>query len=155
MTDNGIELTARQDRRDHVHPGLTATLRRPAVHLGIALGVLNLLDLGRFEPAGFLTWLLPLLALCYLVLGVARRRRTTREILTRQSAGLLLFTVIALVALVVDATIGQYVVAAGYLAHAAWDYAHRDGRVVPRWFVDFCVPFDILIAASLVLAALR
>ena len=78
-----------------------------------------------------------------------------RDVLTRQGAGLLLFATVALVTILVDAEVGQYVVAAGYLGHAAWDYAHRDGSVVPRVFVDICVPLDVLIAASLVVAALR
>jgi hypothetical protein len=45
-------------------------------------------------------------------------------------------------------------VAVGWFGHAVWDFAHRDGTVVPRWYVDFCVPVDLLVAASLVVAAL-
>lgn len=132
---------------------LRGVLLRPAVLLGVALGVLGFADLGPFEPWGPLTWILPLLAFTYLVFGAARGQ-LRRGVLRLQTVGLLGFTVLALVALFVDPVIGQYVVAAGWLGHAVWDFAHRDGTVVPRWYVDFCFPVDLLVAASLVAAAL-
>lgn len=133
---------------------LRGVLVRPAVWLGLALGVFGFTDLGAFEPFAAPTWILPLLALSYLVFGAARRQLGRPRVLWFQTAGLLGFTVVALVALVVDPDIGQYVVAAGWLGHAVWDFAHRDGTVVPRWYVDFCIPVDLLVAASLVVAAL-
>ena len=124
-------------------------LARSAVWLGIVFGALGFLDLGPFEPSAPLTWILPLLALSYLVFGAVRG-----QLLTLQLLGLLGFTALALVALFVDPDLGQYVVAAGWLGHAIWDFVHRDGKVVPRWYVDFCIPFDLLVAASLVAAAM-
>ena len=40
--------------------------------------------------------------------------------------------------------------AAGWLAHAAWDVAHhRADRVVPRWYAELCMVCDLIIAAAL------
>jgi hypothetical protein len=132
---------------------LRGVLVRPAVWLGVALGVLGFADLGSFEPSAAPTWILPLLALSYLVFGAARGQLRRPGVLRMQTVGLLGFTALALVALLVDSHVGQYVVAAGWFGHAVWDFAHRDGTVVPRWYVDFCVPVDLLVAASLVVAA--
>jgi hypothetical protein len=133
---------------------LRGVLVRPAVWLGVTLGVLGFADLGSFEPSAAPTWILPLLALSYLVFGAARGQLRRPGVLGLQTVGLLGFTALALVALFVNPDVGQYVVAVGWFAHAVWDFAHRDGRVVPRWYVDFCVPVDLLVAASLVVAAL-
>lgn len=124
------------------------TLHRPGVIAGVLIGVLGLADLGPFSPGGPVTWILPLVALGYLV--AAHLRSAPRR---RQLAGLGLFTAVALAALLFDPAIGQYVLAAGWIGHAAWDWAHRDGSVVPRWYVDLCLPLDLLVAASLVAAA--
>ncbi|MEV4513130.1 hypothetical protein AB0K00_29670 [Dactylosporangium sp. NPDC049525] len=136
---------------------MTRTLHRPGVIAGVLLGALGLADLGPFSPGGPVTWILPLAALGYLVAAHLRgepaagsARRPARR---RQVAGVALFTAVALAALLLDPAIGQYVLAAGWVGHAAWDWAHRDGSVVPRWYVDFCLPLDLLVAASLVAAA--
>jgi hypothetical protein len=133
---------------------LRGALVRPAVWLGVALGVLGFMDLGPFEPSAAPTWILPLLALSYLIFGAARGQLRRPRVLGLQTVGLLGFTALALVALFADPKVGQYVVAVGWFGHAVWDFAHRDGTVVPRWYVDFCVPVDLLVAASLVVAAL-
>jgi hypothetical protein len=133
---------------------LRGVLLRPAVWLGVAFGVLGFVDLGPFESSAAPTWILPLLALSYLVFGAARGQLRRPGVLRLQAIGLLGFTVLALVALFADPLIGQYVVAASWFGHACWDFAHRDATVVPRWYVDFCIPVDLLVAASLVVAAL-
>ncbi len=152
-----MKETAMDDARGMGRSGaamLRGVLVRPAVWLGVALGVLGFADLGSFEPSAAPTWILPLLALSYLVFGAARGQLRRPGVLGLQTVGLLGFTALALVALFVDPDVGQYVVAVGWFGHAVWDFAHRDGRVVPRWYVDFCVPVDLLVAASLVVAAL-
>ena len=103
-------------------------------------------------PSAAPTWILPLLALSYLVFGAARGQLRRPGVLRLQTIGLLGFTGLTLVALSVDPLIGQYIVAAGWLGHAGWDFAHRDATVVPRWYVDFCIPVDLLVAVSLVAA---
>jgi hypothetical protein len=115
----------------------------------------ELFDTDPFDPSSATTFVPPLLALSYLVFAAARRGSRRAAVLRLQAAGVLGFTALALLALVVDPVLGRYVVAAGWLAHAGWDFAHRDGRVVPKWYVRFCAPLDLLIAASLVIGPLR
>jgi hypothetical protein len=129
-------------------------LRRPAIWLGFVLGGVGLADLGPFEPSSPATWLLPVLALAYLVFGALRGVLRRPGVLRRQLAGLLGFAAVALAGLVVAPAVGQYLVAAGWVAHAGWDHAHRDGRVVPKWYAQFCIVVDLFVAASLVIAAL-
>jgi hypothetical protein len=129
-------------------------LLRPAVGVGIIIGLFGLADTGPFEPASPITGLLPLLALAYLLFGFARGAFHQGHGLTRQLVGLVLFGGVALVVLVVDPAVGRYLVAAGWLGHAVWDYLHRDGRVVPRWYIEVCIPVDVVVAASLIVAPL-
>jgi hypothetical protein len=135
-------------------PAVTV-LRSPALWLGIAIGAVELVDTDPFDPSSGTTFILPVLALSYLVFAAVRHGSTRPAVLRLQAAGVLGFTALALVALVVDPLLGRYVVAGGWLAHAVWDFAHRDGRVVPKWYVRFCIPFDLLVAASLVVGGLR
>jgi hypothetical protein len=42
--------------------------------------------------------------------------------------------------------------AVGWLGHAAWDVVHfRANRVVPRWWSEWCVALDVLLAVVLLL----
>ena len=46
--------------------------------------------------------------------------------------------------------------AAGYLIHGAWDWAHHGGAVPTRvasWFPPLCAAFDLVVAGFVVLAA--
>jgi len=131
-----------------------AVLRSPALWLGIAIGAVELVDTDPFDPSSGMTFILPVLALSYLVFAAVRHGPRRPAVLRLQAVGVLGFTALALVALVVDPVLGRYVVAAGWLAHAVWDFAHRDGRVVPKWYVRFCAPFDLLVATSLVVGGL-
>lgn len=67
-----------------------------------------------------------------------------------ETAGMVAFTAVALWALSVDVDTGRYVVAAGWLGHAAWDAAHHWGdRVVARSFAEWCAVFDVLRAIAI------
>jgi hypothetical protein len=60
------------------------------------------------------------------------------------------FTAIALAALSVEQDLGRYVVAAGWIGHAAWDLAHfRADKVVSRSFAEWCAVFDVLRAVAI------
>ena len=126
-------------------------VRSPALWLGIGIGIVGLADTGRFDPSGLTTFMLPLLALSYLIFAAFRHGPRRSAALRIQTAGVLGFTALAMVALVADPVLGRCLVAAGWLAHAGWDVAHRDGRVVPKWYVRFCIPLDLLMAVSLVI----
>ncbi|RKN45275.1 hypothetical protein D7223_16730 [Micromonospora endolithica] len=125
-------------------------LRSPALWLGVALGVVELTDSGPFDPYSPTTFIPPLVALIYLIFAASRHGADRSAAMRIQAVGLVCFTAVSVVTLIVDPAIGRYLIAAGWLAHAAWDFAHRDGRVVPKWIVRFCVPFDLLVATSLV-----
>ncbi|WP_153278701.1 hypothetical protein [Saccharothrix syringae] len=99
---------------------------------------------------GFGTWGLPACALAYLVFALARGFARRPAVLAAQVAGVVLFGGVAAVALAVDPGVGRCAVAAGWLAHAAWDLAHfRADLVVPRWYALGCVVVDSFVGVSL------
>ncbi|RKN08387.1 hypothetical protein D7319_15830 [Streptomyces radicis] len=122
--------------------------------LAIGVVVLGYRDLPPWTPSGFETYLLPSIALAYLVIGALRHELDGPRVVAVETAGVVLFGGITALALAVDPAVGQYLVAAGLAGHALWDLAHlRTGRVVPHAFAEFCVVFDLLVAAALIAAA--
>lgn len=92
-------------------------------------------------------------ALAYPAFGLYRGHLHGRNVLLVQAAALVAFVGLATVLLFVDDTVGRYVLAAGFFAHAVWDFAHhRADRMVPRWYAEFCAVVDVLAAAALVLS---
>ncbi|MFF8289661.1 hypothetical protein ACF068_10605 [Streptomyces sp. NPDC016309] len=106
-------------------------------------------------PREVLAGLLAVMVPCYLVFGVVRGElRRPSGVLALQLTGLAGFTAVSAAALAVDGTLGLYVVAAGWLAHGVWDFAHhRTGRVVPRAWSEWCCVVDVLGAVAIVLLA--
>ena len=103
-----------------------------------------------------LVWMLPTLPLIYLAFGTARGALRRPGVLPVQLAGLVGWTALTVVALLVERPAARYVVAAGWFAHGIWDVAHhrdlnrnRCTGVVPRWYAEACVIVDILVGASL------
>ena len=91
-----------------------------------------------------------LAAVIYLTWGTARGDLGNRRLLTAQTAAVLGFGAVAMTAVAVDVDAARYVLAAGWLAHAAWDVVHhRIGRVVPRWYAETCLVADLTIATAL------
>lgn len=141
-------------------PGwLRGMLRWSPLGAGLALGVASLLDIQPWTPTGVTTWLLPGLALAYLIFGAARGTLRRPGVARLQTAGLLGFGAFAVLALFLDPAVGHYVVAAGWFGHAMWDVAHhrdlaqhRATGVVPRWYAELCFVIDLLVGASLVVA---
>jgi hypothetical protein len=138
---------------------LRGVLRWLPLGAGLALGVAAILDVEPWTPFDITTWLLPVLALIYLIFGAARGKLRRPGVLRLQTAGLLGFGAVALLALFLDPAVGHYVVAAGWFGHAMWDVAHhrdltqhRAIGVVPRWYAEACFVVDFLIGASLVIA---
>ncbi|MGH3927027.1 MAG: hypothetical protein ACRDTT_29865, partial [Pseudonocardiaceae bacterium] len=68
---------------------------------GLALGIAGLLDIQPWSPSDRTTWILPVFALAYLIFGAARGQLRRPGVLTLETAGLLGFGALALVALLV------------------------------------------------------
>lgn len=101
-------------------------------------------------PLGFLAGLLVFMPLCYLAFGAFRGEFGHRGLLALQLAGLLGFAGLAAVALSAGEPAARWTVAAGWLAHAVWDYVHhRTGRVVPRAWSEWCCVVDLLGAVGI------
>jgi hypothetical protein len=93
-------------------------------------------------------------ALGAVVWGTAHGRSRQPAFLA-QVAGMVAFGAVALVAMAIEPGLGRWLVAAGWLAHGAWDYAHlRADAVVSRSYAEWCLVLDVLIAAELVLVPL-
>jgi hypothetical protein len=89
-------------------------------------------------------------AVIYLAWGTARGELGARRWLTAQTAAVLGSGALAVAAAAADPATARYVLAAGWLAHAAWDVAHhRADRVVPRWYAETCLVCDLTIATAL------
>jgi hypothetical protein len=90
-------------------------------------------------------------AMALVLWGTVAGRWARVPALKLETAGMIVFTGFALVALSVDPEIGRYVVAAGWLGHAAWDAAHlRANAVVSRSFAEWCAVFDVLRAVGII-----
>ncbi|GAA1310089.1 hypothetical protein [Pseudonocardia xinjiangensis] len=68
-----------------------------------------------------------------------------------QLVGMAGFGALAVAGLVVDPDLGRYLVAAGWLGHAVWDWVHlAKDRVVSRSYAEWCGAVDVMIAVGLV-----
>jgi hypothetical protein len=91
-------------------------------------------------------------AVLYLAWGVLRRRPGQGRWVAWQVPGVLLYGAITFWALSLDHPQLQYALAVGWLLHAAWDVVHfRADRVVPRWWSEWCIALDVLLAVVLFL----
>jgi hypothetical protein len=143
----------------HRAAGVRAALaRRWPTALGAVAAVNSFVlvaQLPEQAQAWISAWCVLLAAVIYLTWGTARGDLGDRRLLTAQTAAVLGFGAVALAATAVDFDVARYVLAAGWLAHAAWDIAHhRLGRVVPRWYAETCLVADLTIAAALLTVGL-
>jgi len=108
--------------------------------------------LTTFNP----TWILLGLAAAFFAYGLVRGALQPPGGLPLQSIAMIVFGAMAAAALLIDATAGAYLVAAGLLGHAAWDvYHHRVNKVVSRSMAEFCCVLDVLLAAAIIFVTLR
>jgi hypothetical protein len=86
----------------------------------------------------------------FLVLGAARGQLRKPGGLPLQTAGMLAFGSIVLVALYVAPDLGGKLVAIALIGHAAWDAYHfLRNRVVARSYAEFCAVVDLLLGAAI------
>lgn len=91
-----------------------------------------------------------LIAAVYLPIGAVRRQRRGPGQITLATAGVVGFAALALGAVAVDRETAQNLLAAAFFGHASWHLAHhRAGRVVPRWWAEFCIVLDVILGAAI------
>ena len=134
--------------------GLAGALaRRWPTGLGIVATTASLAVLAPLPErihAWVTAWGVLTAAVIYLAWGTARGELGARRWLTAQTAGVLAFGAVAITAVELDPGAARYVLAAGWLTHAAWDVLHhRADRVVPRWYAELCMASDLLIVTAL------
>lgn len=93
-------------------------------------------------------------AVLYLAWGLIRRRPEDRPWLAWQLVGVVVFGAATVLAVRSEQPASASILAAGWLAHAAWDVVHfRADRIVPRWWSLWCMVLDVLLAVVLVAGA--
>ncbi|RCK70087.1 hypothetical protein DT076_08835 [Desertihabitans brevis] len=87
------------------------------------------------------------------LVGLLRWRRVDRRELGLQAAGFVVFTAIALTAMMVGPLLAAHLAALAALGHGAWDVVHhRRDRVVTRSLAEFCAVLDIGLGVVLLVA---
>lgn len=127
-----------------------AALERPGAAWPVFFGTVVVITIGKVldvDPTLVVLGCGAALGLYGLLRGVVRPGYG----LPLQSVAFLGFGVVAAVALFVDTDLGAYLVAAGLLAHSAWDAHHlRTRRVVARSLAEFCLLLDASLAVLIV-----
>ncbi|MGW3604084.1 hypothetical protein [Micromonospora sp. NPDC005161] len=89
------------------------------------------------------------------MIGLARGTLRGPGVLTTQLLGLAGWVTLTLVAVTAGGRTAAWLVAFGWLAHAAWDLVHhRIGRVVPRGYAEWCGVLDAVVGVTVILAIL-
>ena len=140
-----------------------AALRKPAMAWPVFFGASAILTVAKVLLAGETgaaadapTWVLLGVAVLVLIYGLLRGAARPPEGLPLQAIAMAAFGTIAAIAVLVNDTLGGYLVAAGLFGHAAWDvYHHRINKVVVRSMAEFCFVLDTLLAVIIVIVTVR
>jgi hypothetical protein len=134
-----------------------AALRKPATAWPLFLVTFVVITIASIGLIDFdATWILLGLAGVLFVYGLVRGALSKPGGLGLQTLAMIVVGAAAGLALLVDPTVGAYVVALGLLAHAGWDaYHHRVNKVVVRSMAEFCFVLDVLLAVAIVIVTLR
>jgi hypothetical protein len=109
--------------------------------------VLRLLDIDPWPS-------LVVLAVGLIAVGLFSGQLRRRGLYALQSPATLVFLAVGVAALAVPTDLGRYLVAAGLLAHAAWDTAHwRADAIVARSFAEWCGVLDLTLAIGILFLA--
>ncbi|WP_219412490.1 hypothetical protein [Pseudonocardia nigra] len=124
-----------------------AALRSRAAAWPVFAVAFVLIGIGRAVPAFDPSWWMLGLAAVLVGYGASRGALRPPWGLPLQAAAMLVLGAVALVAVEAAAGWAGLVVAAGLLAHAAWDvHHHRTERVVARSMAEFCAVLDTVLA---------
>lgn len=133
----------------HMHPHRTGLTARWPTGLALLCTVDNMV-----RPSSLPAWTLLVLAFDYLSIGTVRRTLRPRPVLIRQLAAMAAYLLLILISTLAGGLLGIYLVGAGWLAHAGWDYwHHRRNEVVPRAFAEWCGVVDAVIGISVIVYA--
>lgn len=133
-----------------------AALRNRATAWPLFFGTFAVITVTRMVIDVDATWVFLGLAVLFTAYGLLRGAARPTEGLPRQTLAMLAFGLTAATALLVNTTLGSYLVAAGLLAHAAWDvWHHQTNKVVSRSLAEFCFVLDTLVAVAIVIVTLR
>ncbi|GAB3416839.1 hypothetical protein GCM10027569_40180 [Flindersiella endophytica] len=125
---------------------LAAVARRWPTWLALVVTIDNWAD--PMVPPAIAMLLLPS---AYLLFGVARKAFRDRRMLVLQIAGMVGYVALVAVALSVQPDVARYLIAAGWLAHAAWDGWHFVvNKVVPRAWSEWCGVVDLVIGLTII-----
>ncbi|MEQ4204283.1 hypothetical protein [Actinopolymorpha sp. B9G3] len=130
-----------------------AALRKPAAAWPMFFATVVVITLAKLLDVRVdATWILLGGGVALAVFGLLRGAIRPTYGLPLQSIALLGFGAAAVVAMLINADLGGYLVAAGLLGHAAWDaHHHRTNRVVARSMAEFCLVLDTALALVIVL----
>jgi hypothetical protein len=149
-TVTAVDATPATGRRLGLPAALT---RRWPTAVGIVAATTSLALLAPLPErlqTSISAWCVLLAAVIYLGWGTARGDLADRRLLGAQTAAVLAFGAMAVAAVAAEPDAARYMLAAGWLAHAAWDVAHhRANRVVPRWYAETCLAADLIVASAL------
>jgi hypothetical protein len=146
---DGLEFAALTVLMALVYLGAAALDRRRFAWVVLIAGLAALAIIPSASEVGPSVGFL-VVALVFLVLGVARGQLQRSGGLPLQSAGMLAFGSIVLVALYVDPNLGGKLVGIAILGHAAWDaYHYLRNRVVARSYAEFCAVVDLLLGVAI------
>jgi hypothetical protein len=133
-----------------------AALGRQAAAWPLFFGTFVVIGVGTAIGGPDPTWVLIGFAVLLAGYGVVRGAQRSPAGLPRQALAMVVVGVAAAVTVLVGGAVGGFLVAAGLLAHAAWDaYHHRVNRVVVRSMAEFCFVLDTLLAVAVIVATLR
>ena len=152
-TEHGGELASIVAASGLVYLAAAALQRPSSAWLMFFMSVV-VITVSKIGWIGFdATWVLLGLAGLFVAYGLLRGAWRSAGGLPLQALAMLAFGATAVVALYANEIVGAFLVAAGLLAHAAWDaYHHRANKVVTRSLAEFCFVLDTLLAASIVVA---
>jgi hypothetical protein len=148
--DDGLEFAALTVLMALVYLGAAALDRRWFAWVVLLAGLAFLIpSTSGVGPSVVLLVAAPV----FLVLGVIRGQWQRLGGLPLQTAGMLAFGSIVLVALFyVDPDLGGKLVGIAILSHGAWDaYHYLQDRVVTRSYAEFCAVVDLLLGAAILL----
>jgi hypothetical protein len=134
-----------------------AALRKPAMAWPVFLVTFVVITAASAGLTGFdATWALLGLAGLFVAYGLLNGVVRPAGGFPLQTIAMIAFGAAAAIALYVNQVVGAYLVAAGLLAHAAWDvYHHRVNKVVVRSMAEFCFVLDTLLAVAIVIVTVR